>query len=169
MHPLSIIAELDTILDALAMVSSLLMILFLMRNRRQYGCMLLGEKRFKKSERFTDEISLQMISQQSQKAYDNIQRSLNQEFDALRRLGVDSLPATVANQTIAADDGPLHSISGVPREGRNRRYRMADKMIAEGAGVNQIMQRCGLAQGELELLQGLRQLEQGARNYYCGN
>lgn len=164
MQILSTLTEFGTILDALALASSLLMIFFLMRNRRKYGCMLLNAGRVKGFESFADEVSLQMISQQSQKVYENLQRSLTQEFESLRMLGGRSLSATVADQTMATTNGLNHTTSEMSLESRNRRYRMADKMIAQGAGVNQILQRCGLAEGELELLQGLRQLEQGTRN-----
>lgn len=164
MQILSMLTEFGTILDALALASSLLMIFFLMRNRRQYGCMLLNARRVKGFESFAGEVSLQMISQQSQKAYENLQRSLKQEFESLRILEGRSLSATAANQTMATNSGLNHTISEMALESRNRRYRMADKMIAQGAGVSQILQQCGLAEGELELLQGLRQLEQGTRN-----
>lgn len=161
---LSIITEFDAILDALALASSLLMILFLLRNRRQYGSMHLTAERDEGPDSFADEVSLQMISQQSQKAYDNLQRSLTQEFESLRMIGARSLPATITAQTTAANKELNHTPAEMVLQSRSRRYRMADEMIAQGAGGNQILQRCGLAEGELELLQGLRQLEQGTRN-----
>lgn len=160
MHPLFLITEFSTILDALALVSSLLMILFLMQNRRKYGGLLLNTGRNKDGALFTDEISLQMISQQSQKAYDNLQQSLTREFETLRLMGEKSLPASLSKQTGATTIGMVHSKSQRPQESRTNRYRRADEMIANGAGMRQIMQRCGLAEGELELLQGLQQLEQ---------
>lgn len=160
MHSLSLIAEFSTILDALALASSLLMILFLMQNRRKYGGFILNTGQNKDGVPFNDEISLQMISQQSQKAYDNLQRSLTQEFETLRQMGENSLSSPSNRQTVVTNAGVTISKSKRLQESRNRRYRMADEMIANGAGVKQIMQQCGLAEGELELLQGLQQLEQ---------
>jgi len=161
---LSLIVEFDSILDALALVSSLITILFLMRNRRQYGCLILNARHAKGGQSFAGEVSLQMISQQSQKAYDNLQRSLTREFESLRLIGVESLPETVTDKSITGNTGLNPTPSEMVLESRNRRYRMADKMIVQGAGGNQILQRCGLAEGELELLQGLRRFEQGTRH-----
>ena len=160
MHALSLIAEFSTILDALALVSSLLVILFLMQNRRKYGGLLLNTAGNKDAARFTNEVSLQMMSQQSQKAYDNLQRSLTREFEGLRLMGEKSLQPSSSRQVSDATVGLTPSKSKRLQESRNSRYRMADEMIANGAGVKEIMQRCGLAEGELELLQGLQQLEQ---------
>lgn len=164
MQILALITEFSTILDALALASSLILILFLMRNRRKYGHTLLNARHGKGFEGFAGEVSRQMITQQSQKAYDNLQRSLQREFESLRMIGGGSLPATVSDQTSAVNIDLKHTPSEMALESRNNRYRLADKMIAKGAGVNQILQRCGLAEGELELLQGLRQLAQGTRS-----
>jgi hypothetical protein len=157
MQIFAFIPEFNTILDALALASSLMMILFLIRNRRKYGRMLLDERDIKGGKGFAGEVSQQMISQQTQKAYDSLQRSLTKEFEALRMIGGGYRPVTTNN-------GLNYTASEVPLESRHNRYRLADKMIAKGTAVDQILQRCGLAEGELELLQGLRQLEQGTRS-----
>jgi len=164
MQILDLITEYDTILDVLALASSFILILFLMRNRRKYGHILLNARHVKGCEGFAGEVSRQMITQQSQKAYDNLQRSLQREFESLRRVGAGALSATVSDQTSATHIDLNRAASERVLESRNSRYRRADKMIAKGAGVNQILQRCGLAEGELELLQGLRQFAQGTRS-----
>ena len=162
MQIVALITEFNTILDALALASSLMLILVLMRNRRKYGRMFLDVRPAKGGKGFAGEVSQQMISQQTQKAYDSLQRSLTQEFEALRMIGGGSLPANVSNQTIATPNGLNYVASDIPPENRPNRYQLAGTMIANGAAVDQILQRCGLAEGELELLQGLHQLEQGA-------
>lgn len=164
MQILSLITEYDTTLDVLALVGSLMMILLLMWNRRKYGCMLLDKRHAKGREGFKNEVSLQMITQQSQKAYDNLQRSLTLEFESLRMLSGNDRPASVLNQTIATDKRLNHQASGMVPDSRNKRYRLAEKMMVESADAHQILERCGLAEGELELLRGLRQLEQKTRS-----
>jgi len=164
MQILAQISEFSTLLDVLALASSLILILFLMHNRRKYGHILLNARFDKGSKDFAGEVSRQMITQQSQKAYDNLQRSLQQEFESLRMMGGELRPATLSDQTSAPKTGLEQTSSEMARESRANRYRLADQMLAKGAGVNQILQRCGLAEGELELLQGLRQLAQGTRN-----
>ena len=163
MQIVGLITEYSTILDALALVSSLMMIFFLMRNRRKYGRMFLDASAAQGGKGFAGEISQQMISQQTQKAYDSLQRTLKQEFEALRMIGGGSLLNSVSDQTGAMPNGLNNATSEIAVENRQNRYRLADKMIAKGAGIDQILQRCGLAEGEVELLQGLHQLEQGAR------
>jgi hypothetical protein len=164
MQIVALITEYSTILDALALVSSLMMILFLMNNRRKYGRLFLDARAVKGCKGFAGEVSQQMISQQTQKAYDSLQRSLTQEFEALRMIGGGSLPDSVSDQTSTMPNGLNYATSEIAPESRRNRYRLADKMIAKGAGIDQILQRCGLAEGEVELLQGLHQLEQGARS-----
>ena len=160
----ALMTEFNTILDSLALASSLMLILFLVNNRRKYGRTLLDAKPVKSGKGFADEVSQQMISQQTQKAYDSLQRSLTQEFEALRMIGGGSLSTVVPDQTIAAPNGMNDAASEIALESRHNRYRLADQMIANGVAVDKILQRCGLAEGELELLQGLHQLEQGARS-----
>jgi len=164
MQILDLISEFDTILDVLALASSFILILFLMRNRRKYGHILLDARHVKGCEDFAGEVSRQMITQQSQKAYDNLQRSLQREFESLRRVGTGTLAAIVSDQTSATHIDLNGTASQRALENRNSRYRLADKMIAKGAGANQILQRCELQEGELELLQGLRQFAQGTRS-----
>ena len=164
MQILALTTEFGTLLDVLALASSLILILFLMWNRRKYGHLLLRARHVKGFEGFAGEVTRQMITQQSQQAYENLQRSLEREFESLRRLGRESRPATVADQTRAPKIDPSHTTPEMVLVSRNSRYRLADKMIAKGASVSQILQGCGLAEGELELLQGLRQLAQGTRS-----
>lgn len=164
MQILALTTEFGTLLDVLALASSLILILFLMWNRRKYGHLLLKARHVKGFEGFAGEVTRQMITQQSQKAYENLQRSLQREFESLRRVGEESRPATVSDQTSATNIDSGHTTTAMVLESRNNRYRLADKMIAKGAGVNQILQQCGLADGELELLQGLRQFAQGTRS-----
>jgi hypothetical protein len=164
MHFLMQLTETATLLDVLAIVSSLLILLFLMRNRRQYGSLVIDGNQMKAMAGFSDEVSLQMMSQQSIMAYANLKRSLTREFESLWMLGDSvSLPdvtnhdvdATVRRDPLTAQTASLH---------RRQRYRQAEKMLADGADVVQIARQCGIAEGEMALLQGLQALGKGRRN-----
>jgi hypothetical protein len=150
------IAEFDTLLDVLAIACSLMMIFFLLCNRFKYGRILLNAKHAMDHTGFAGQVSVQMMSQQSQKAFDNLQRSLSQEFESLRLLG----EGYVSDKTITDRDHFDTPLADMGNE-RRRRYRLAEEMFARGDDVQQISQQCGLAEGELELLQGLQQLARG--------
>jgi hypothetical protein len=165
MHFLMQLTETATLLDALAIVSSLLILLFLMRNRRQYGSLVIDGDQMKAMAGFSDEVSLQMMSQQSVMAYANLKRSLTQEFESLWMLGDSaSLPgnptdhdvdAPVRRDPLTAQTASLH---------RRQRYRQAEKMLADGADAIQIARQCGIGEGEMALLQGLQELGKGRKN-----
>jgi hypothetical protein len=111
MHFLMQLTETATLLDALAIVSSLLILLFLMRNRRQYGSLVIDGNQMKAMAGFSDEVSLQMMSQQSIMAYANLKRSLTQEFESLWMLG-DSASLPGGHQSRRRCHGPTGSIDG---------------------------------------------------------
>lgn len=149
-----------TLLDILALACSLVLFLFLVFNRRRYGAMVLCADQDQKSASFTDEVARQLIVQQSQKAYDNLQQSLTREFETFRRMGNNEW--AMAHQAFVAPQG-VSSVKGAVdpvRQGRRLRYRKAEEMISQGVERESIMRQCRLAESELELLQGLHQLEQ---------
>jgi len=163
MHFLMQLTEAATLLDALAIVSSLLILLFLMRNRRLYGSMVIDGDQIKAMAGFSDEVSLQMMSQQSVMAYANLKRSLTQEFESLWMIGDSaSLPG---NPTDDADtqDRRIPSTGQKRSLHRCQRYRQAEKMLADGADVPQIAAQCGIGDGEMELLLGLQELAEGRK------
>ena len=139
----------DAILNGVAIASSLALILFLMLNRRKYGRMVLNARKGKSSAGFADQVSLHMMTQQSQKAYDNLQQSLEREFASLRLMGAD-----VVAQASDHDRLPK-SIANNVRE-RRRRYRLAEDMMNRGLSADRISQQCRLMEGELELLRGIQ-------------
>ena len=102
MHFLMQLTETATLLDVLAIVSSLLLLLFLMRNRRQYGSLVIDGNQVKAMAGFSDEVSLQMMSQQSVMAYANLKRSLTQEFESLWMLGDSASHPGVTNYDVDA-------------------------------------------------------------------
>lgn len=164
MHFLMQLTETATLLDVLAIVSSLLIFLFLLRNRRQYGSLVIDGSQMKAMAGFSDEVSLQMMSQQSVMAYANLKRSLTQEFESLWMLGdSDSLPgitkhdvdATVRRDPLPAQTASLH---------RRQRYRQAEKMLADGADAIQVARQCGIGEGEMALLQGLQAFGKGRKS-----
>jgi hypothetical protein len=164
MHFLMQLTETATLLDALAIVSSLLILLFLMRNRRQYGSLVIDGNQTKAMAGFSDEVSLQMMSQQSIMAYANLKRSLTQEFESLWMLGDSAsrpgitnhdVDAPVRRDPLTAQTASLH---------RRQRYRQAEKMLADGADAIQIARQCGIGEGEMALLQGLQALGRGRKN-----
>ena len=165
MHLLMQLTEAATLLDALAIVSSLLIVLFLIRNRRQYGSLVIDGNQIKTMAGFSDEVSLQMMSQQSQMAYANLKRSLTQEFESLWMLGDSaSLPGATTNHDVDASGRRDPSTVQKTSLQRRRRYRQAEKMLADGADAIQIARQCGLGEGEMALLQGLHELAKGRRN-----
>ena len=137
------------ILNGLAIACSLALILFLLFNRRKYGRMVLNARKGKSSVGFADQVSLHMMTQQSQKVYDNLQQSLAREFASLRRMG-----AGVVSQASDHDRLPKPIANG-GRE-RRQRYRLAEEMMNRGADADRVLQECGLMEGELELLHGLQ-------------
>jgi AraC-like DNA-binding protein len=164
MHLLMHLTESANLLDALALASSLLILLFLMRNRRQYGSLVIDGKKVKAASVFSDEIYLQMMSQQSQMAYDNLKRSLTQEFESLWMLGDSALrPGTTNHKTDTPERRRQPAVKRTSQH-RRQRYQQAEKMLSGGADASQIARRCGLGEGEMELLQGLQQLAQGRRS-----
>lgn len=142
------------ILNGLAIACSLVLILFLLLNRRKYGCIVLNTQKGKASDGFADQVSLHMMTQQSQKAYDNLQQSLTREFASLGLMG-----AGIVSQT-SDHDRLAKSIANGDRE-RRRRYRLAEEMMDRGATADRISQQCGLMEGELELLRGLQAFAKG--------
>jgi hypothetical protein len=164
MHLLMQLTESATLLDALAIVSSLLILLFLMRNRRLYGSLVIDGNHCKNMAGFSDEVSLQMMSQQSIMAYANLKRSLTQEFESLWMLGDSaSLPGATTNHDVDASGRRDPSTVQKTSLQRCQRYRQAEKMLADGADAIQIAQQCGIGEGEMALLQGLQELAKGRR------
>lgn len=152
-----------TLLDILALACSLALFLFLVFNRRRYGTMVLCADQFKETASFTDEVARQMVVQQSQKAYDNLQQSLTREFETFRRMGSSDWP--MGNPPPVAPQG-LPSLMGAMEPGRHERrlrYRKAEEMITQGEDRETIMRQCRLAESEVELLLGLHQLEKVRR------
>ena len=154
MHILSQITYFSNFLDALAIACSLMMIAFLFCNRRKYGRMILNKSFAQQKDGFTEQVALQMMSQQSQKAYDNLVLVMTKEFEALRLL----------SEGVVAEKTGLHfhqsdQLTLPTGNERQLRYRMAEKMISRGEDIHQIHRQCGLSEGEFELLHGLAQLE----------
>jgi hypothetical protein len=141
--------DLAAILNGLAIACSLALILFLLVNRRKYGRLVLKAREGNSSAGFADQVSLHMMTQQSQKAYDNLQQSLAREFASLRLMG------TGVDSKASDHDRLPQSIGNGGRE-RQRRYRLAEEMMNRGASANRISQHCGLMEGEVELLRGLQ-------------
>lgn len=141
-----------TVLDGLAITCSMVLILFLVRNRHKYGKFVLNAPKGKKLTGFADQVSLQMMTQQSQKAYDNLQQSLAKEFESLRLMGAGLIQSSA--------DEHCHILKSTLNGGqeRRRRYRLAEEMMRRGDGADQIQRQCGLMKGEFELLRGLQAL-----------
>jgi hypothetical protein len=141
-----------TVLDGLAMTCSLVLILFLLLNRLKYGRIVLDAHKGKGRAGFADQVSLHMMTQQSQKAYDHLQQSLTKEFESLRLMGAELV------QSPANEHGHFPKTTPDGGRERRRRYRLAEEMMRRGDSADQIRQQCGLMAGELELLRGLQTL-----------
>jgi hypothetical protein len=141
-----------TLLDGLAIVCSLILILFLLMNRRKYGRFVLNAAHSRSHMEFADQVTLHMLTQQSQKAYTNLQQALAKEFESLRLMGADHV-------SDRPNDKPYHfSMPAANADpDRRQRYRMAGEMMSRGKDARHISQACGLMEGELELLRSLQQ------------
>ena len=163
MQAILLISEYGELLDAIAIVCSLLVILFLMLNRRKHGRFILNGKPGDGQGSFSREVSLQMISQQSQKAYANLQRSLSQEFEALQQLESKTFTSGFPIETASTLRDRNPSLPGASAKERHLRFRHAKELLADGADEQLVQKRCGLGVGELELVRGLRQFAQEVR------
>lgn len=165
MPTLSHIAQLDTVFDALAIAASVLMIFLLVHNRLRYGRLFLDARRVGGKGAFSGEMSVQMMYQQSQRAYENLHRSLVREFETLRNIGGECPPLREDDRSFTDSGSPGPAVTGAmpgwTAENRGHRYRMATEMIARGEAAQKILRQCRLTGGELELLEGLQQLEGG--------
>ena len=163
MTHLAVFTELGAMMDAVAIACSLMMILLMLRYRRKYGISANRHAGIDNSLATDNQMSTVNTLQQSEVAgVDRPQRPALKD---------------AAWQLVAGDDGysakswPKRDSGygrkhGIVRSGagqRNYRYRQAEEMIWQGSDGRQIMQQCGLRMGELELLTGLQQLQQGFR------
>ena len=143
-----------TVLDGLATVSALVLILFLLHNRRKYGRIVLNGNA-KVQAQFADQVSLHMMTQQSQKAYDNLQQSLRREFESLHLIGEG-----LVNRLSVEEGSQFTKTAAKGGRERRQRYRLAEEMMIRGDATEHISQRCGLMEGEIALLRGLQQMAQ---------
>ena len=138
------------LMDILALSASLILIGWLIFNRIRYGR--LAPTPHAASTDFSAEITLQAVTQQSQLSYRKIQQSLQHEFENLQRLTAgdrhfwpdgDKQPCRDAHRTNAPEAGPLKAGG----------YSRAIGMIQKGVDQREIAQRCGLARGEIDLIE----------------
>lgn len=150
MPTISRIVEYSSLLDGLALAACLLLLVFLAFNRLQYGRLFLDRRSGHRLEGFSEEMTLQLMSQRSQQAYENLQGLLMHEFEALRMFSGDDL-------SIRTQAGGLGA-AGTPKS-----FRRAQEMLRRGEDAAAIQRRCGLEHGEWKLLQGLHQYAQANR------
>ncbi len=93
--------NLPLLMDVLALSASTVLIIVLIANRRRYGRLIAPAA--DKTD-FTSALALQMLTAQSHRCYNRIQRILNQEFACLlRTAGSEPInAATVSKKTEAA-------------------------------------------------------------------
>ena len=138
------IAEYDHLLDGMALAACLVLIVLVALHRLQYGARRANRRCRRPGEGVTNAIARQTMSQRSRQAYDNLQRLLAREFEAL--------------QTLSGDDGEWGAPAASFGSANHRqRYRQAREMLNHGDAESQILQRCGLAACELSLLRNLAQ------------
>lgn len=148
------IASFEHLLDLLALAAGIMILWLLVINRRRYGRLYLTGSSTAGKDDFATEMSLQLMSRQSQKAYDKLQRALMREFEPLCGIGGGRLDGRHA---VEEKWFTMNGAATTAAE-RRHRYRLAEEMLAKGAGRREILQRCGLAQNEYALLEGLQQL-----------
>lgn len=160
MPTLVTIAEFDHLLDVLALAASLAILCFLVLNRLRYGRMYLDRRGGADKGEFAGEMQMQLVSQQSQKVYANLQRALAREFASLGTTGDAYRPASTAEP---GGEGFANAAVRGSSAGRRHCYRRAEAMLRQGAEAEAILQHCGIAESELVLVQGLRQLAEEGR------
>ena len=135
--------NLPALMDILALFACTLLIVVLIANRRRYGRWVLGPS---SGSTFGSEIKLQMLTQQSQRSYTNIQRALRREFARLQRLTGAESTATTVNLAQRGKNG------AVVRTRCAGHYEEAYRLIHNGADPQTIVERCGLSRGEIDLM-----------------
>ncbi|MGD9098311.1 MAG: DUF2802 domain-containing protein [Desulfobacterales bacterium] len=134
---------LPVLMDVLALSVSAVLIGMLVANRRRYGRMV-ATPDLKTA--FGSEIKLQMLTQQSQRSYANIQQALRREFAVLQRLSGGEALADETGRTI---DQTTLAVAGPAREGH---YDEAIRLIRSGADSRSIAERCGLPRSAVDLM-----------------
>ncbi len=136
--------NLPVVMDILAFAASMVLIAVLVANRRRYGRLVLGPA---PKTSFGSDIKLQMVTQQSQRSYSNIQRALRREFEDLQRMtGVE----TVTLNTEALDRQTPRPALVSPTPAKH--YDQAARLIRNGADPQCIVAQCGLSRGEIDLM-----------------
>lgn len=148
------IVDLPLLLDLLALGVSALLIVFLIVNRRRYGHLLATPQH--QSMNFNAEMTAQMLTQQSQRSYHKIQKTLNQEFANLQRIaGGDGVAWSLAGHGAHAETSDM-ATADISRQS-SQVYDEAARMIRNGADHQVVAQRCGLSRAEVELITYLQQ------------
>jgi hypothetical protein len=160
MPTLDTIAAFAPLFDVLALAACLMMLCFLVLNRLKYGRLYLERPGAAGKGAFAGEVALQLMSLQSRKVYDNLQRALAREFASLCTTGDGCLPAATAEP---GGEGFAHTTGRGSSAGRRHCYRRAEDMLRQGADAEAILRHCGIAESELVLLQGLHQLAEEGR------
>jgi hypothetical protein len=137
------------LMDILALGASVILIGWLIFNRIRYG-RLVAVPRTGRAD-FAAEMSLQVVTQQSQSSYRKIQQTLQQEFENLQRLTTGNRHSWPDGdkQSCRGDERAQAAKAGTLPTGGHRR---ALGMIQEGLDQEEIAQRCGLALGEIDLI-----------------
>ncbi len=135
--------NLPVLMDILALAASTVLIIVLVVNRWRYGRLVLSPT---PKTSFPSEIKLQMVSQQSQRCYANIQRALRREFEGLQRMAGSE--AVVTDASIASAHAP-RALANPMRAGH---HEEAARLIRNGVDPDTIAERCGLSRGEIDLM-----------------
>lgn len=152
------IIDLPLLLDLLALAASAVLIGFLIVNRRRYGHMVAAPQ--PKTTDFTAAMTVQMLTQQSQRSYNIIQKTLNQEFANLQRMaGCDDAAWPATGKTGRCKSGDNATVA-VGRQ-QARRYDEAAQMMRNGTELQVIAKRCGLSRAEIDLIAYLQQQPSG--------
>lgn len=154
MPTVTTIVPFDHLLDIAALAAGITILGLLILNRRRYGRFYLTGSPTAGKDAFATEMSQQLLSQQSQKAYDKLQRALMREFEPLCGLGGARLDGrqSAEGECFTMKDATATTAT------RYHRYRLAEDMLARGADRREILQGCGLAPNEFALLQGLHRM-----------
>ena len=135
--------NLPIVMDILAFAASMVLIAVLVANRRRYGRLVLGPA---PKTSFGSDVKLQMVTQQSQRSYANIQRALRREFEDLQRMtGVETV--TLKTEALDRQTRPT-MVSPKPV----KHYDQAARLIRNGADPQCISAQCGLSRGEIDLM-----------------
>lgn len=164
MNPLDISIGWENALDIGGLISSSLLMLFLIWNRCRYRQWVLNKNVASLTDnRFGSQLSVEILRHRARKAYDSVSAILDQELELLVD-GMDSSAGPSATFQWAQDAAPAEQPGesgafGSEPAARDAAYRTATQLAVEGASVDSICSACGITEEEAEVFYHLQRFK----------